>query len=373
MGIYRRKNKAGKCYGPFIVQYPYKRDHANGSIVYKTETVGYKKREANDFLAEKMLEWKKKKDLGFEAREDVSFAELVEWYLSLQTTKNLKSYKKIMEHCQTLKEHFGEILAKKIRPFMVENYQLERLEQKTMKGTNYRPASVNREFEVLKRIFNLAVREEIVDRNPCWKVKKLPEENERDRILSQEEFRKLVNVLPSHAADMVRMGYYTGMRYGEISGLTWDRVNLEEGCIALEAEDTKTGKPRKNYLVNHAIDVLRRASKVRSISSNHVFTYQGRPIKSINTSLKTALRETGIKDFTFHDLRHTYNTNMRRAGVMDVVTMKMTGHRTLAMYTRYSTVDEKDGRDAATKLARLLDGEEEYTAKSTAISTATKK
>ena len=75
MGIYRRKKKTGKSYGPYIVQYPYKRDLSNGKIVYKTETVGYKKREANNLFAEKMLEWKNKKDLGFEAREDISFRE----------------------------------------------------------------------------------------------------------------------------------------------------------------------------------------------------------------------------------------------------------------------------------------------------------
>lgn len=57
---------------------------------------------------------------------------------------------------------------------------------------------------------------------------------------------------------------------------------------------------------------------------------------------------------------------MRKAGVEDVVTMKMTGHRTLAMYTRYSTVDAEDGKKAAAKLARFLDGESESTAKSPA-------
>ena len=223
-------------------------------------------------------------DSGLEARDDLTLEELIEWYVGLETTRNLKTFKKIKEHCETLKEYFGDSLAKKIRPYMIENYQLERLALKTVRGSNYRPSSVNREVEVLKRIFNLAVREEFVDRNPCWKVKKLPEENERDRVLSQDEFRALVAKLPRHAAEMVRMGYYTGMRYGEISGLSWDRVDLEEGCITLEAGDTKTGKPRKIYLVPQAIEVLRRAGKVRTIADNHVFSYRGKPIKSIKTA-----------------------------------------------------------------------------------------
>ena len=57
---------------------------------------------------------------------------------------------------------------------------------------------------------------------------------------------------------------------------------------------------------------------------------------------------------------------MRKAGVDDVVTMKMAGHRTLAMYTRYSTVDAEDGKEAAAKLSGFLNGESGSTAKSTA-------
>jgi integrase len=78
----------------------------------------------------------------------------------------------------------------------------------------------------MRRIYNLAMREEMVSRNPCWKVTRLPERNARDRVLSPDEKERLIKVLPQHSADVVTTAYYTGMRAGEIFKMTWDRVNI---------------------------------------------------------------------------------------------------------------------------------------------------
>ncbi len=368
MGVYRRKDKDGKPYGPFIVQYPQARNPQTGKILYATVTVGFSKKEANTLLTEKMLEWESKKQRGIEDRKDLFFSELVDWYLELSSTKRLRSFAKIQQHGRTLKAHFKDILARDIKPYMIENYQQERLSRKSIRGTYYQPASINREYEVLKRIFNMAVREEFVDRNPCFKVPRLSEENARNRVLSAKELEKLVEKLPPHAADIVRMGYFTGMRFGEIVGLTWKKVDLGSGVVTLDPEDTKTGKPRVVALVSEAVGILRKADRVRSLVTPHVFTYKGQPIKSIKTALGRAVEKAGIEDFRFHDLRHTFNTNMRRAGVDEVVTMKLTGHRTMSMYCRYSTVDLDDAKEAMAKFESYLG----LASRTTAISTAGK-
>jgi hypothetical protein len=66
--------------------------------------------------------------------------------------------------------------------------------------------------------------------------------------------------------------------------------------------------------------------------------------------LAKAFERAGIKDFRHHDLRHTYASNTRRAEVDRTVTMKLTGHKTLAMFTRYNSVDQPDAKDAMEKL-----------------------
>ena len=199
---------------------------------------------------------------------------------------------------------------------------------------------------MMKRIFNLAMQEEMVTRNPCWKVTRLSEKNSRDRVLSLDEFEKLVKALPQHAADIVTVAYYTGMRAGEIFGMTWDRVNMKDGYFSLRPGDTKTGEGRRVYFNGEVRDVLERLGKVRSISHNFVFTYRGKPLKSIKVCLARALKRAKISDFRLHDLRHTFVTNARKAGVDRTVIMKLTGHKTLSMFTRYNTVDEADAKQA---------------------------
>ena len=129
---------------------------------------------------------------------------------------------------------------------------------------------------------------------------------------------------------------------------------MQDGFIDLEAKDTKTSQPRRVYFNDLLWDVFRRANKVRNIKSDIVFTYRGHPIKDIKEGFKSALKRADVDDFRFHDLRHTFNTNMRKAGVDQTVIMKLTGHKTLAMFSRYNTVDQDDAIQAMQKLNRLL-------------------
>ena len=118
------------------------------------------------------------------------------------------------------------------------------------------------------------------------------------------------------------------------------------GTSVLRPSDTKTGEGRHVYFNGEVRDVLERLGKVRSISHNFVFTYRGNPLKSIKVCLARALKRAKISDFRLHDLRHTFVTNARKAGVDRTVIMKLTGHKTLSMFTRYNTVDEADAKQA---------------------------
>jgi integrase len=75
----------------------------------------------------------------------------------------------------------------------------------------------------------------------------------------------------------------------------------------------------------------------------------------IRTTFLKACHMMGIEDFRFHDLRHTFNTNMRKAGVDQSVIMKLTGHKTAAMFHRYNTVDTADAKEAYRKLEGFWD------------------
>jgi integrase len=363
MGVYQKyRDENGEPIGPWFVKYPYKKDKATKKIKYKTEKIGLSKKLAQRVYNKKYEEYKKREHLDWEEKKPWTFNELVEWYLKLPAVKAKVYYKDVVRYCKKWRKHFENILVDDIKPSMVEEYRQKRLQQRSYRGkyaSNQKvaPASVNKEVSTLKRIFNLAIREDLASKNPCWKVERLPENNERKRILSQNELDKLVNELPQHASDIVLTAYFTGMRAGEIFGLTWGRVNLDEGYIELEPEDTKTKSPRRVYFNEVILEIFTRLNKVRYLNHKNVFTYKGKPIKSIKTCLKKACQEVGIKDFRFHDLRHTFNTMMRKAGVPKSVIMHLTGHKTNAMFERYNTVDEEDAKDALQKLKEFLEGQ----------------
>jgi integrase len=81
------------------------------------------------------------------------------------------------------------------------------------------------------------------------------------------------------------------------------------------------------YLNDEVLGILKEAGRVRGLGHNRVFSYKGRPIMGIRTAFLKACRSGGIENFRFHDLRHTFNTNMRKAGVDQSVIMKITGHK----------------------------------------------
>ena len=360
MAVYQKyKDQKGNPKGPWFVKYPYRKNKATGKIEYKIEKAGNSKKLAQRIYNKKYEEYKQREHLDWEEETFMTVNELVDWYLALPTVKGRVYYKDIVRYCQKWKDYIGNLLVEDVKPSMIEEYRQMRLSQISYRGEHassqkVTPASVNKEVATLKRIFNLAIREDLATKNPCWKVEKLPENNERKRILSQSEFNNLIRNLPTHARRIVIVGYYTGMRSGEILGLTWDKVNLEEGYIELEAEDTKTKKPRRIYLHEKAFEVVRRLHKAREGNQSYVFVYKGHRIKSIKTALNRACEKGGIKDFRFHDLRHTFNTMMRKAGVPKSVIMHLTGHKTSVMFDRYNTVDENDAREALQKMESFL-------------------
>jgi integrase len=83
-----------------------------------------------------------------------------------------------------------------------------------------------------------------------------------------------------------------------------------------------------------------------------VFTRKGKPVtgSTLRVGFEIACKRAGIEDFTFHDLRHCFTTNMRRAGVHDLVIMAITGHKTISMFRRYNSVSREELKAAADRI-----------------------
>lgn len=292
------------------------------------------------------------------AGEKMTFKELAEWYLNLPKVKTLPSYWRITLNIKTFNEEFGDKLIKDLKPVDLENYQAQGISKGHAAGY------VDQQVGATRAMVNKAFENEIVSGDAVLtfrKVKKLLKKNgnARNRILSSQEFRDLMAELPQHSAAIVGTAYYTGMRRGEILSLTWEKVDLKERVIRLESEDTKDNEPRIIPICTELISLI--SQLPRPIHNNFVFTYKGEPVRDIRNALRKACKRADIPygrnvrgGFTFHDLRHTFNTNMRKAGVSESVIMKITGHSTREMFDRYNTVDMDDAMEAMDRMREFL-------------------
>ena len=172
--------------------------------------------------------------------------------------------------------------------------------------------------------------------------------------MSEEEWSKLHQVAKPHLKPVLLLAYQLGQRFGEIVGLTWDRVDLRRGFITLRGQDTKTKKSRQVPMTPDVRMALQRLAKVRSLSTRHVFMFKGKPLQRISRSFRTALKDAGITDFRFHDLRHCASTNLRRAGVDTATAMKIVGHQSEKTWKRYNAIEERDLLQAALKVQKYL-------------------
>jgi len=277
------------------------------------------------------------------------FKDLGKWYLELPEVKKKRSYKRDCVAMKPIVAYFGDKLLAQINTGMVEAFRQKRLGEISGKTKNalIQPSSVNRECACLRNIFNRAIRSGKAEKNPVHGLKGF-KENARNRVLSQEEFVRLIDACHDHLKPIVKVGYFTGMRKGEILGLRWGQIDLKQGFIQLRPEDTKTQESRSIPLCQELMEMFR--SMPRGLHGVPVFTYAGRKVGLIRKAFESACKKAEIEDFVFHDLRHTFNTNAYKSGMPIPTIMAITGHKSMSMFQRYLTLQPEDLREAMAKM-----------------------
>ena len=316
----------------------------------KRERIGPDKRLAEMVLRKRKVEIAEGKCLERRKPIATTFDELADAYLKY-ARENKRSWDWDATSIKKLSEDFGGKRLTEITLAAVERYKAFRMASKTIYRRHPTPATWNRKLACLKHMFNVArkglieLKGGVPTENPVSAVEFLEEHNIRDRVLTPEEFARMLEVSPDYLKPVLQWACHTGMRKGEILGLTWDRVDLRAGFIRLKGIDTKTGEARSIPIGRELRQVLQRLPLAVDSPGNrvpYVFTRNGRRIKSIREIFSRVCRDVGLTNVVFHDQRHTATTILRRAGVDALTAMKITGHRTMAVFKRYNTIDEDD-------------------------------
>jgi integrase len=258
-----------------------------------------------------------------------------------------RSYSSKFYFIKQLEGEFGFMLLKQFSTMLIEQYQNREM------GKGRKPSTVNRHVAALKHMFTKGNDWNMVDETVLRRVRKakmLSENNKRLRYLSHVEWQSLLEACDSHLYPIVLMALNTGMRKSEILNLQWDGVDLTNNFIHLEI--TKNGE-RRDIPINDTLKEML-LKLPRRLDGKYLFydPKTQRPFKDVKRSYKTACKNAKITNFHFHDLRHTFASNlvMRR---VDLTTVKeLLGHKSLAMTLRYAHLSPEH----KTKAVNVLDG-----------------
>ncbi|MFH0931873.1 MAG: site-specific integrase [Candidatus Zixiibacteriota bacterium] len=331
MGIFRKKDN-------WYLDY-----YVNGRR--KREKIGPSKKLAEDVLHKRKLEIAENRFLDIRREKKVRFKDFTKTYLELHCKAHKKSWKKDITLLRTLTKHFGNKCLYEITPLSIEEFKNEQ-------GKLSAPATVNRKITCLRHLLKKAVEWGKVSDNAARNIKLLRENNQRLRYLEKEEIKRLVDACCSHLRPIVILGLNTGMRKGEILGLKWREVDFEKGIIYLL--DTKNGEKREVYLNELAKKALIAVRK--HPNSPYIFcSPDGKPYTNVRRSFFTALKKCGINDFHFHDLRHTFASQLVMAGI-DLNTVRdLMGHKSIEMTLRYAHLSPDHKKRAIEIFGRRMD------------------
>lgn len=249
-----------------------------------------------------------------------------------------------------LNETFGRLNLTEISPPMIETFKQRRLEGKTLYKRKRNPATVNRELSVLSKIFSLAFDAELIENNPCRRVRKFRTDCRRTRYLTFEEEAKLFEQLQRQewVQRIVTMAINTGMRQGEIFNLSWFDVDFTRSLIHVRV--SKNGKDRFvpiNQTVREMLEGMPRTSE-------YVFPSPKTKERLVDVKFRfdKAKRDAGIKDFRFHDLRQTAATRMADCGADAFTLASIFGWSDVRMALRYTHATDEAKRRAVENLVR---------------------
>lgn len=244
---------------------------------------------------------------------------------------------------EEIEEALAQLAAEPSRVFAGRDAEGNRIFRKKQTGLRS-DATINKFHVALGGLYTWCRKNRLLPRafqSPVRLVEKRTEPRGRVRYLSEAERERLLAACRASSWPrlflLVLMAITTGARRGELLGLRWRDVDLDRGEAALN--DTKNGDRRTLVLLPQVIEELRCfAPKDAEESGALVFRSRLRPSQpfAFKTAWYEAVDAAGIKNFKFHDLRHTCASYMAQHGASLLEITDTLGHRTLKMVQRYS-------------------------------------
>ena len=250
---------------------------------------------------------------------------------------------------QNLRAQFGELFDSKPMPAIsaaaVDKFKAKRL------AAGISPVTVNRDLDRLRAALNKAVEWNLVASNPLNSIKRAKvEEEPRVRHLTKDEEVRLREALArreakrreqrvsgnahsaargreqrplwsddqytDHVAPLVLLAINTGLRRGELLGLSWESIDLPGRRLKVRSSTAKSGKVRHVQLNSEAFAVVERLHRYSTRSGLVFHGRDGNAMTHVKSSWASLMADADLVDFHFHDCRHHFASKLVMAGVI---------------------------------------------------------
>ena len=324
-------------------------EEANGRKRKMVKAVSVNRRAAEEYEAKLVTQraegefFDKVKKLTFERAADIFLADCQERVSEgrMQPLTFTSYTEKVRAH---LLPTFRSMDMARITKEMIEAYKKRRMAE-------VKPATVNREISVIKRMCVILVSKGFLKQDPASMVELLRENNKRDRYLTEEEIAKLLKEcapLPRlHTLVMIALN--TGLRRDGCLTLKWNEIDFKRSQISKVVKGGKT----VFIPITDEFKAFLLARRGNLINPNGYVTPSPRTpmagacmARNSNFGFDSACTRAGIKNFTFHDIRHTFSTHFL-ARTKDIFTLsQILGHSTVYMTERYTHLLDDVRREA---------------------------
>lgn len=315
-------------------------------------------------------------------KESLTFKQFLDNEYNPWVTQNRKGGQATVE---IIKRHFLPIYKDKklteITPWLVDLWRSKRLK------AGIKHSSINRDITSLKAALSKAVEWNLIDTHPLAKLKQFRVDNKPNvRFLDVDEEKRLREALGAreermraerdsanvwrlerkydlkpdlkevafvdHLKPIVLLSLNTGARRGELFNLKWQDIDFNLKIMTITGDGTKSGKTLHMPLNQEAYSVLWQWKK-QSNGNGLVFPGKnGDKLDNVNKSWRALLKEAGITNFRWHDMRHHFASQLVMAGTELAVVRELLGHSDFTMTLRYSHLGETIKRQAVEKLVK---------------------
>jgi integrase len=295
---------------------------------------------------------------GLEA-EKMTFNDLCNYYekhyakpakfIDNRKVEGLRDLGRVKGFLKEFRKHFGKMKLRQISYGDILDYRNERLKVETHYKKPRTITTMNRELAYLRRVFNIALRQNWISKNPINCGESLIDvsaERRRERVLSLAEEKRLLDACTgrrAHLKPLIIFLLSTGARIGETLKLKWADIDFQNELITFQALNTKTLKTRKVAITNTLNEeLLSLWNKSDKNLDSSVFKFKG-VTKAFNNTCNDVGIETGRPfGITLHSLRHTVASRLVKKNFPLQFTARILGHQSVTTTFRYLTVSDDE-------------------------------